>query len=598
MIKWQDVLTRGGLVWKDEYTPVLDTAIRTLPDMLRFLDAVHIRMCLAKPYADNPSYPLVEPRELLPTFDNPMYEYKNLPGFSMVAFYRPLKYFDERFQYDRLLPSMPDGSADDRAATAQNMQTFLARLPRVHQDVFRMQFAKADLSLLENYPALMPYLTNLDRAHVISLGPSGSFFLSGIFASFTNNIDTVLKRFGLHIGKFRHGDSELYAKNRIFVYQFLMELYGFPIVSERRTSAAMFARTLYKRGEPFILRVLGQTDRTITTYISDGSSHSFYPVIEKTALVAVDRDQEEALGIIGKEGFFLDSERRVVILRVRYTQHRYNPSNVRQDRALSVVSQEIIHPITGRVLKGLNIIRDATNMYLRLNDMVRGEYTGRVIYKRNEIIESTDTHEKRLKVIYAWLTKNQRRIIDYSDEFYDKVSGVLAGYLYSPAHDEEFANLRELHREVCARVSYIQQARRVRVLEDLRSRRYHGERLTWKRTLAIALDLATNLKFEIVNFFPELLEKALFSLDHILSDRYLVRTYIRAPEGAKQRRDSQAIRKSYGALVQASDELRQAMKFRKKPVSETEAQPKQLKKSAARARAGAPVPEKEGSPAA
>lgn len=242
MIKWQDVLTRGETAWKDEYTPALGTGLRTLPDMLRFLDSVHIRMCLAKPYADNPSYPLVEPRELLPTFDNPMYEYKNLPGFSMVVFHRPLKYFDERFQYDRLLP--PGGTDDGKAAMGQNMQTFLARLPRVHQDVFRMQFSKTNLSLMENYPALMPYLTNLDRAHVISLGPDGTFFLSGIFASFVNNIDSVLKRFGLHIGKFRHGDSEMYAKNRMFVYQFLMELYGFPIVSERRTSAAMFARSL------------------------------------------------------------------------------------------------------------------------------------------------------------------------------------------------------------------------------------------------------------------------------------------------------------------------------------------------------------------
>lgn len=596
MIKWQDVLTRGETAWKDEYTPDLGTGLRTLPDMLRFLDSVHIRMCLAKPYADNPSYPLVEPRELLPTFDNPMYEYKNLPGFSMVVFHRPLKYFDERFQYDRLLP--PDGTDDGKAAMGQNMQTFLARLPRVHQDVFRMQFAKTNLSLMENYPALMPYLTNLDRAHVISLGPDGSFFISGIFASFVNNIDSVLKRFGLHIGKFRHGDSEMYAKNRMFVYQFLMELYGFPIVSERRTSAAMFARSLYKHGEPFILRVLGQTDRTITTYISDGSSHSSYPRIEKTALVSVDPDQEDALDAIGREGFFLDSERRVVILRVHYTQHRYNPANVRQDRALSVLSQEIIHPITGRVLKGLNIIRDATNMYLRLNDMVRGEYTGRVVYKRNEIIESTDTHEKRLKVIYSWLTKNQRRVIDYSDEFYDKVSGVLTGYLYSPAHDEDFAGLRDLHREVCARLSYIQQARRVRVLEDLRNRRYHGERISWKRTLAIALDLASNLKFEIVNFFPELVEKALFSLDHILSDHYLVRTYIRQPEGTRLSKGGQAIRKTYGALVQASDELRQALKFRKKAAEETEA--KQPKKTAGKVKPSSdtPDPDKEGNPAA
>ena len=94
------------------------------------------------------------------------------------------------------------------------------------------------------------------------------------------------------------------------------------------------------------------------------------------------------------------------------------------------------------------------------------------------------------------------------------------------------------------------------------------------------------------------MEKALFSLDHILSDRYLVRTYIRQPEGTRLSKSGQAIRKTYGSLVQASDELRQALKFRKKTAEETEA--KQPKKTAGKAKqsSDAPDPDKEGSPAA
>ncbi|MBQ4126039.1 MAG: hypothetical protein II595_08800, partial [Desulfovibrio sp.] len=427
--------------------------------------------------------------------------------------------------------------------------------------------ARDGVSYIANYPALMPYLANLDRGHVLAEDSAGGFHLAGIYASFVNDIDSALKRFGLKIGKFALGDSELYAKNRMFVYQFLMELYGFPVVSERRTSAAMFARMLNRRGERFLLRVLGQTDRTITTYVADGTTVQAYPQIDKTALVAVDSDQQEAIDAIGREGFFLDADRRVVILRVRYRQHRYNPENVRQDRALSVAGQEIVHPLTGQVLKGLNIIRDATNMYLRLNDIVRGEYQGRVVYKRNEIIESTDHDENRLKVLSYWLTKHQRRIIDYSDDFYGKVAGVLQGYLFSPEKDDAFESVRELHREVCARLGYIQQARHVRVLEELKERMYRGQRVHYRRMMQLSLEIANNLKFEIVNFFPELVEKAVACLDRILSDRYLVRTYIHPPEGAGAGKPALSragleIRKAYGALVSAQDELKAALRLR------------------------------------
>lgn len=563
MIKWQEILSKNGLGWKDEYCPARHSLIATLPDLKMYLDAVHIRFCLVKPFQENGNYPLVEARELLPSFDNAMFEYNNLPGFSMVAFERQLNFFEESFQYDLLYPAVGDGTSCplEKQVSSQNIQAFTARLPRMHQDVFRSQFAKQEIALLDSYPSLMPYLLNMDRAHVMSHDPSGKFHLCGIFASFQNDLDSVLKRFGQHIGKFRPGDGELYARNRMFVYQFLMELYGFPIVSERRTSAAMFARRLNKRGEKFLLRVLGQTDRTITTYTSDGSGHHF-PKIEKIALVAVDPDQTEAIEAIDREGFFLDRERRAIILRINYRQHRYDINNVRQDRALSVETQEIIHPLTGRILSGLNIIRDNTNMYLRLNDIVHGEYTGRIVYRRTEIIDSTETDEKRLKVLFYWLSKHQRRMIDYSDDFFDKVNKILTGYLYSPAKDEAFESLRDLHHDVCARLGYIQQARRVRILEELRQRIYHGEHIPYRKMIQIALELANNLKFEIVNFFPDLVSKSIACLDHILSDRYLIRNYIQYSEGRQLTAAGQEIRKGYGALAAAADEFRFALKSR------------------------------------
>ncbi len=565
MIKWQEVFSKNGQPWRDATCLSAPVAISDLESLKNFLDAVHVRFCLVKPYQENKNYPVVEGRELLPSFDNDMFEYRDLPGFSLVAFARQLDYFSEIFQFDRLNPVVTEGEGAscplENQVMGQNLQTLASRLPRMHQDVFRQQFRSTDTVLLESYPALMPYLLNMDRAQVLAWGADNQFHLAGVFASFPSDIDSELKRFGIRIGKFVYGDSDIYERNRMFVYQYLMELYGFPIVSERRTSSALFARKLHKMGEHFLLRVLGQTDRTLTTYVSTGGNQR-YPQLEKIALVAVDADHEEALEIIDRDGFFLDKPRRVVILRVKYRQHTFDSSNVRQDRALSVVAQEVLHPLTGERLTGLNLIKDTSNMFLRLNDIVRGEFTGRIVFKRTEVVENTDTHEKRLKFLYSWLTKHQRRMISYSDEFFSNVSKVLSNYLYSPDNDEVFGDLRDLYQEVCTRFSYIQQARRVRILEDLCTRSCKGVHITYRQMFSEALGLLNELKFEVVNFFPALVDGIIDCVEKILRDRYLQRQYIEPLEDSLTPAGIE-IRKNYGRLVSLQDGFKAVRKARK-----------------------------------
>ncbi|WP_291448883.1 hypothetical protein [Desulfovibrio sp.] len=564
MIKWQEVFSKDGLPWQDATTLSEPVAVSDLDGLKRFLDAVHIRFCLVKPYQENKNYPLVEGRELLPSFDNDMFEYKDLPGFALVAFARQLDYFSEIFQFDKLHPVITEADGAccplENQVIDLNIQTLASRLPRIHQDIFRQQFRYVDTVLLDNYPSLMPYLLNMDRAQVLAWDADKLFHLAGVFASFPSDIDSELKRFGIRIGKFVYGDSDMYERNRMFVYQYLMELYGFPIVSERRTSSALFARKLHKMGERFLLRVMGQTDRTLTTYISNGENRR-YPMLEKIALVAVDEDQEEALDIIDKDGFFLDKTKRVVIIRITYRQHRFDSSNVRQDRALSVAGQEVLHPLTGEALRGLNIIKDASNMFLRLNDIVRGEFTGRIVYKRTEVVENTDTDEKRLKFLYTWLSKHQRRMISYSDEFFANVSKVLSGYLFAPENSEVFDNMRDLYQEVCTRFSYIQQARRVRILEDICQRTFKGARITYRQMMREAVDLLNELKFEIVNFFPALVDDIIGCVEKILRDRYLQRNYLDVPESSLTRAGLE-IRKNYGRLVSLQDGFKAVRKAR------------------------------------
>jgi len=542
--------------------------VRSLPDLRRFLDWVHIKLCLLRPYFEHGNYPVVDFRELLPSFEADAFEYKELPGFSMVALGRPLKYFQEIFQYDILhcLLDYADETYRDQCPLetsifGQNMRTFCARLPKSQQDQFRYDFSETDVTSLESYAALLPIILQMDRAHVMSLDSQNDFYLSGAYCSFPSYLDTELKRFGLNIKKFAVGDDRRYERHRGFVYQFLMELYGFPIVSERRTSSALFARRLFRMGEKFMVRVLGQTDRTITSLYSHPEAR-FYPRVEKIALVAVDKTQTEAIRALGEGGYFIDPDRRVVITRVIYRQHKYDPNNVRQDRALSVASQEVIHPLTGKSFFRLNLIKDTYSLFLRLNDIVRGEYNGRIVYKRNEIVENTDTHEKKLKFLYAWLSKHQRRIIGYSDEFYSNVVKVLDNYLLSGDHYEDFSTLREIYQEVWSKYSYIQQARKVKLLEDLQDRNYKGETLSYLRMLTLFTEILNDLKFEIVNYFDTLVERVLSLGDMILNDSYLLRHYIRKKD-LELSAYGLSVKKTYGRLVALLDEFRSIRKTKK-----------------------------------
>ena len=542
--------------------------IGDIASLKTYLDWVHIKHCLLKPYFERPDYPLVESRDLLPSFESDLLEHTELPGFSMVAFARPLDYFEEVFQFDILHTLLGDTSVGlekacplENTVRHQNIQAFLDRLPKVQQDSFRRRFSRRDVTAMETYPDVLDYLLQMDRAHVASLDHQNNFYLSGVYASLPSDLDTEIKRFGLRIKRFALGDNVRYELYRTFVYRFLMELYGFPIVSERRTSAALFARRLYRMGENFLVRVLGQTDRTLTT-IYRHRAHRRYPRVEKIALVRVDAEQREARAMLGRGRYYVDRDRHVVILRVIYRQHAYDPNNVQQDRALSVLRQEVIHPVTGRANGRVNIIKDTTNMVLRLNDIVRGEYNGRVIYKRNEVVENTDTDEKRLKFLYSWLSKHQRRIVGYSDEFYANVIKVLDNYLLDPERNEIFTSLKDLHFEVWSKYSYIQQARKAKHLEDLSRREVKQVRIGYLDMLEMANAVLGDLKFEIVHYFDSLVANVIAIGESMLQDPYLVRTYIdvKDDELTGYGRD---IRRQYGRLVSHLDEFKSIRRTRK-----------------------------------
>ncbi len=534
-------------------------SISTLTELKEYLDIVHIKETLLKPFFENKNYPLIDIRALFPSFESDSYEYHNLPGFSMLVLDRELSSFQEVFQYDPLHPiseflSFAKGPCCplESYVTQKNSNTMLSRLPRNLHEEFKKRFQRQDITVLELYPYLLPYLLEMDRAHVLSKSFYKHYQLSGVFASFPSDMDGEIKRFGLRIGKFQMGNNELYQRNRNFVMQFLMELYGFPIASERRTSAALFSRRLHKSGENFLIRVLGQSDRTITTIWND-HQHGRYPSVEKVTLVSIDKEQADLIDEIKSRNAFVDEKKRVVILRVHYKQHAFNKGNIRQDRALSIVSHEIIHPETGEPIKDINVLRDTTNLIIRLNDIIRGEHYGKVLYKRTELIENTDTEEKRLKFLYTWLSKHQRRIIGYSDEFFTDLSKVIESY-FNKLNEDDNLDLRELIQENQNKFSFIIQARKVRALEEISTRKYKNSTLNYEQMLTEAVKVSKDLRFECVHYFDTIIESTLYVIDAILNNRYLRKNYIEKPDSQLTAKGLE-IKKNYGKLITVRDEF-------------------------------------------
>ncbi len=567
-LSWQECFTRvPGLTWNEDGTLHPEKPLTSLKRLRKFLDRVHTHQCLIKPFFEKKNYPLVDCRDLQPSFEPELFEYADLPGFSMVALERSLNYFNEIFQYDKLTsqrePSdFTTGSACllKRNIHAGNVKTFLNRLPKFMQDIFINETYNLDITALPNYPILLRYLLHMDRGQVLAKDAAGIFHLAGIYASFPSDLDTELKRFGLKIRKFKPNDNFAYEQNRIFVYQFLMELYGYPIVSERKTSAALFARKLFRLGEPFLIKALGQSDRIITSLYRHPDNR-MYPTVEKTAIVRLETANPDTLAFLKRKGYLLHPKKKAVILRVVYRQHKYDPNNVRQDRALSIQRQELIHPVTGEACSQVNLLKDTYLMTLKLNDIVRGEFVGQVRYKRHEIVENTDTHEKRLKFLYSWLSKHQRRIIGYSDEFYAGVTKVLDNYLHGDGSEDRFQDLHELHQEVTGSFSYIKQARKVRKLEEVKDRKVKGKRLTFLETLKEAARIISELKFESVNYFDSLTNNTIYISEKILNTRYLIRRYIQ-PKESELTPQGVEIRKAYRRLVALLDELKAIRKSR------------------------------------
>jgi len=524
-------------------------AIRDRSVLKDFLEYVHIQKGLLAPY--NAAYPLIEFRELLPSFEKNFAEYRYLPSFSMVAFNRPLAYQEEIFQFD-LLHTLEEGG---KRAVRENLDRITPHLDRDLRPGFKQRFAGKDLTDLAHYQELTEFLFHMDRAQVIAKDAHGDFRLLGIYGSFPSDLDSELKTFGSRLGKFKKLDHAAYEKEREFVYQFLMELYGFPIAAERRTSAALFARKLSRLKEQYLVKVLGCSDRTITSL--SGFEQRMYPLVEKVALISLPPGLGEAAPHLRDQGFYVDPERRVVILKVTYQQHKYNRFNVLEDRALAVVKQEIIHPVNGGRYTSLNLLKDTKRFLKELTDIVRGEHSGSISYRRAELLTSTKTHEERLKFLSAWLAKNQRRLGTYSQESFEAAKKLLNSYLLNREYREAFTRHPELHREVLQHLVYVTQAHQLHPLEKLVQG--EGPHIGPTRRLKEALAFLESKREELPYFYSDLFDKCVKLWEQILAYPYFKELDARTqpPETPFRRRVWEMLARGQGLIRELGEQHRQ-----------------------------------------
>jgi len=502
-----------------------------LKEIIRILEYVHIEAGLLAAY--NNDYPLVESRELVPSFDAPFIEYKNLPAFSMLVLDRAISYQDEGFQFD-MLP--PEGSPPDPGIAAQNRQTLRERLPRNLVPELEKYLGRKSPTPFYRYTILLPLLLEMDRGHLIARGPNGSFHLGGVFASFPSDLDGEIKRFGRQIGKFVPGDNDSYAQNRQFVYRFLMEQSGFAICGERHTSAALFARRLMRRKESFAIKVLGQSDRTITTLTSLYGKTGL-PKIQKVALTQAKGCSKEGQRRLEEDGFLVDAKRKAVILKVTYTQHSYHPDNVLEDRSLSVLRQEVIHPFTGQALE-LDVLGLGRDRLLMLNDIVRGEHLGSIVYQDKEEIHGTADMASRLKFLLAWLKKHWHILADYSPDTFERVSKVIGSFLDDVDLQKDFQRVPDLHQMLEKALPDMRLAHRLRLLEKLVQNRADasGRQLQHVHIMIILVHVLSQEGDQLAEKHPRALDKLLHICEKQLGNSYLKRRYLaKPPKGALER---------------------------------------------------------------
>ena len=276
-----------------------------------------------------------------------------------------------------------------------------------------------------------------------------------------------------------------------------------------------------------MVKVLGHSDRAITTLGSLGAKGGL-PRVEKAALVSTGNCTKPGHRRLREGGYYVDPRRRVVLLRAQYIQHAYHPANVLEDRAMSLSGQEIIHPITGQALGGMDVLGMSQDRVLVLQDIVRGEYEGTIIYHGREQLTTTVDTADRLKFLIAWLNKHHNILAEYSSDHFERCLKVIYSYLEDPDGKAQRERHPELAREARQALRDLKWAHRLRLLEKLVKNRADafGRQFKHVQILIILTHVLGQEGEDLAERHPRQMDKLLTICEGYLKNPYLRRRYL------------------------------------------------------------------------
>lgn len=133
------------------------------------------------------------------------------------------------------------------------------------------------------------------------------------------------------------------------------------------------------------------------------------------------------------------------------------------------------------------------------------------------------------------------------------LSKILEAYL-TKLNEDDSSELREYVQENLNKYSFILQARKVRALEEISTRKYKDKILNYEQMISEALSIAKELRLESIHYFETVIESTLYEIDSILNNRYLLRNYIEKSENQLTARGLE-IKKNYRKLIAVRDEI-------------------------------------------
>ena len=229
--------------------------ITDLEALKHFLDAVHVKFCLLKPWCETENYPLVYSRDLR-RLSRRIVEYKGASWFFHGGVRPASESFSEIFQYD-IPPSGPQrGKHGGRRLLPFGNARHRPQRPDVPEppaqkpgDPFRIS-SGVDTAVLDYYPALMLYLLAMEKP-TCSLRTFIALPLRGFSLHSRPTWTARSLRFGLRTGKFKIGETKCTnATVRLFKPVF-NGTYGFPFPRTPDLGGRFFPAFVQALGERF-----------------------------------------------------------------------------------------------------------------------------------------------------------------------------------------------------------------------------------------------------------------------------------------------------------------------------------------------------------